>query len=196
MATNTPAQPPTTPAPAETPAATHQSTAAEGGHGLPQLDPSHYPSQLLWLAISFGLLYLLLSRLLLPMVESALARRRHQIHADLAGARELQKQSQDVAAAYEAALAEARGQASGIAADMRNKLNGEVDAERNRVDAEVAGRIAAAEAEIESTRRKALGEVEAITTGIVGDIVSRLIGRTPAPDEVRAAIVAQREEGR
>jgi F-type H+-transporting ATPase subunit b len=191
MATNTPAQPPTTPA------ETHGSTAAEGGHGgLPQLDPSHYPSQLLWLAISFGLLYLLLSRLLLPMVESALARRRHQIHADLAGARELQKQSQDVAAAYEAALAEARGQASGIAADMRDKLNGEVDAERNRVDAEVAGRIAAAEAEIESTRRKALGEVEAITTGIVGDIVSRLIGRTPAPDEVRAAIVAQREEGR
>jgi len=186
--------------PAETPAApaaTHAATAAEGGHGtLPQLDSSHYPSQLLWLTISFGLLYLLLSRLLLPMVESALARRRHQIHADLAGARELQKQSQDVAAAYEAALAEARGQASGIAADMRNKLNGEVDAERNRVDAEVAGRIAAAEAEIETTRRKALGEVEAITTGIVGDIVSRLIGRTPAPDEVRAAIVAQREEGR
>ncbi len=190
--TETPARTPTAPAPA----ATHQSTAAEGGHGLPQLDPSHYPSQLLWLAISFGLLYLLLSRLLLPMVESALARRRHQIHADLAGARELQKQSQDVAAAYEAALVEARGQASGIAADMRDKLNGEVDAERNRVDAEVAGRIAAAETEIESTRRKALGEVEAITTGIVGDIVSRLIGRTPAPDEVRAAIVAQREEGR
>src|SRR6186997_1169108 len=104
--TETPARTPTAPAPAERPAATHQSTAAEGAHGLPQLDPSHYPSQLLWLAISFGLLYLLLSRLLLPMVESALARRRHQIHADLAGARELQKQSQDVAAAYEAALAE------------------------------------------------------------------------------------------
>jgi F-type H+-transporting ATPase subunit b len=191
MATETPAQPPTTPA------ETHGSTAAKGGHGgLPQLDPSHYPSQLLWLAISFGLLYLLLSRLLLPRIESALARRRHQIHADLAGARELQKQSEQLAAAYEAALTEARGHASGISADMRGKLNAEVEAERNRVDAEVAARITAAEGEIEGTRRKALGEVETITTAIVGDIVNRLIGRTPAPDEVKAAIVAQREQGR
>ena len=156
---------------------------------------SHYPSQLLWLAISFGLLYLLLSRLLLPMVESALARRRHRIHDDLAGARQLQKQSEEAASAYEASLAEARGRASGIAAEMRNKLNTEVEAERNRVEAEVAARIAAAEAEIGTTRRKALGEVETIITGIVGDIVSRLIGRTPAPDEVKAAIVAQRGQG-
>src|SRR5262245_55630311 len=131
--TDTPAESPTAPAPSPAPtsAGTHESTAAEGGHGgLPQLDSSHYPSQLLWLAISFGLLYLLLSRLLLPKVEAALARRRHQIHADLGGARQLQKQSQDVAAAYEAALAEARGKASGIAGDMRAKLTAEVDAER------------------------------------------------------------------
>jgi F-type H+-transporting ATPase subunit b len=188
--TETPAQAPAAPA------GTHAATAAEGGHGsLPQLDSSHYPSQLLWLAISFGLLYLLLSRLLLPMVESALARRRHRIHDDLAGARQLQKQSEEAASAYEASLAEARGRASGIAAEMRNKLNTEVEAERNRVEAEVAARIAAAEAEIGTTRRKALGEVETIITGIVGDIVSRLIGRTPAPDEVKAAIVAQRGQG-
>src|SRR5262245_23362583 len=191
--TDTPAETPTAPAPAKT----HTSTAAEGGRGgLPQLDKSHYPSQLLWLAISFGLLYLLLSRLLLPKVEAALARRRHQIHADLAEARALQKHSEQQAAAYEAALAEARGQASGIAADMRNKLGSEIEAERNRIDAEVAARISTAEAEIESTRRKALGEVETITTGVVGDIVNRLIGRTPAPDEVRAAILAEREHGR
>jgi F-type H+-transporting ATPase subunit b len=189
--TETPAQP------SKAPAETHGSTAAEGGHGgLPQLDSSHYPSQLLWLAISFGLLYLLLSRLLLPMVESALARRRRRIHADLAGARELEKQSEELAAAYEAALAEARGQASGIAADMRTRLNAEVEAERNRVDADVAARITAAEAEIQGTRRKALGEVETITTGLVGDIVNRLIGRTPGPDEVKTAILAQREQGR
>jgi F-type H+-transporting ATPase subunit b len=137
--TETPAATPA--APAESHGETHGSTAAEGGHGgLPQLDSSHYPSQLLWLAISFGLLYLLLSRVLLPKVESALARRRHQIEADLGDARQLQKQSQDVAAAYEAALAEARGKASGIAGDMRAKLTAEVDAERSRVDEAILAR--------------------------------------------------------
>lgn len=192
--TETPAATPA--APAESHGETHGSTAAEGGHGgLPQLDSSHYPSQLLWLAISFGLLYLLLSRVLLPKVESALARRRHQIEADLGGARQLQKQSQDVAAAYEAALAEARGKASGIAGDMRAKLTAEVDAERSRVDEAILAKIAAAESEIAGTRRKAMGEVEGITTAVVGDIVNRLIGRTPSPAEVKAAIVAQREQG-
>jgi F-type H+-transporting ATPase subunit b len=194
--TETPAATPT--APAESHGETHGSTAAEGGHegGLPQLDSSHYPSQLLWLAISFGLLYLLLSRVLLPRVESALARRRHQIEADLAGARQLQKQSEDVAAAYEAALAEARGKASGIAGDMRAKLTAEVDAERSRVDEEIVAKIVAAESEIADTRKKAMGEVEGITTAVVGDIVNRLIGRTPGPAEVKAAILAQREQGR
>jgi F-type H+-transporting ATPase subunit b len=180
------------------PGETHGSTAAEGGHGggLPQLDATHYPSQLLWLAISFGLLYWLLSRVLLPKVEDTLKRRRHQIEADLAGARQLQKRSEEVAAAYEAALAEARTKASGIAGDMRVKLNTEVDAERSRVDDEIGAKIAAAESEIADTRRKAMGEVEGITTAIVGDIVSRLIGRTPKPAEVKAAILAQREQGR
>jgi len=194
--TETPTATPT--APAESHGETHGSTAAEGGHegGLPQLDSSHYPSQLLWLAISFGLLYLLLSRVLLPKVESALARRRRQIEADLAGARQLQKQSEDVAAAYEAALAEARGKASGIVGDMRAKLTAEVDAERSRVDEEIVAKIAAAESEIADTRKKAMGEVEGITTTVVGDIVNRLIGRTPGPAEVKAAILAQREQGR
>jgi F-type H+-transporting ATPase subunit b len=180
------------------PAETHGSTAAEGGHGggLPQLDATHYPSQLLWLAISFGLLYWLLSRVLLPKVEGTLKRRRHQIEADLAGARQLQKQSEDVAAAYEAALAEARTQATGIAGDMRAKLNTEVDSERSRVDEEIMAKIAAAESEIADTRSKAMGEVESITTAIVGDIVNRLIGRTPKAAEVKAAILAQREQGR
>jgi F-type H+-transporting ATPase subunit b len=190
--TETTAEPPT--APGET----HGSTAAEGGHGggLPQLDATHYPSQLLWLAISFGLLYWLLSRVLLPKVEDTLKRRRHQIEADLAGARQLQKRSEEVAAAYEAALAEARTQASGIAGDMRVKLNAEVDAERSRVDDEIGAKIAAAESEIADTRKKAMGEVEGITTTVVGDIVNRLIGRTPGPAEVKAAILAQREQGR
>jgi F-type H+-transporting ATPase subunit b len=195
--TETPAATPT--APAESHGETHGSTMAEGGHeggGLPQLDSSHYPSQLLWLAISFGLLYLLLSRVLLPKVESALARRRHHIEADLAGARQLQKQSEEVAAAYEAALAEARGKASGIAGDMRAKLTAEVDAERNRVDEAIVAKIAAGESDIADTRRKAMGEVEGITTAVVGDIVNRLIGRTPGPAEVKAAILAQREQGR
>jgi F-type H+-transporting ATPase subunit b len=195
--TETPAATPT--APAESHGETHGSTVAEGGHegaGLPQLDSSHYPSQLLWLAISFGLLYLLLSRVLLPKVENALARRRHHIEADLAGARQLQKQSEEVAAAYEAALAEARGKASGIAGDMRAKLTAEVDAERNRVDEAIVAKIAAGESDIADTRRKALGEVEGITTAVVGDIVNRLIGRTPGPAEVKAAILAQREQGR
>ena len=194
--TETPAATPTVPA--ETHGETHGSTAAEGGHegGLPQLDATHYPSQLLWLAISFGLLYLLLSRVLLPKVESALARRRHHIEADLAVARQLQKQSEDVAAAYEAALAEARGKASGIAGDMRAELTAEVDAERSRVDEEIVAKIAAAESEIADTRKQAMGEVEGITTAIVGDIVDRLIGRTPGPAEVKAAILAQREQTR
>jgi F-type H+-transporting ATPase subunit b len=141
--TETPAQAPAAPA------GTHAATAAEGGHGsLPQLDSSHYPSQLLWLAISFGLLYPLPSRLLLPMVESAPARRLtgsmtiSPAPASCRSSRRRRRPPTRHPRPRRAVGPRARRR-------MRNKLNTEVEAERNRVEAEVAARIAAAEAEIE-----------------------------------------------
>jgi FAD/FMN-containing dehydrogenase len=55
---------------------TNTEVGHEGGHAsgvFPPFDPSTFGSQLLWLAIIFGALYVLMSRIGLPRVEGILA---------------------------------------------------------------------------------------------------------------------------
>ena len=66
---------------------TQTHTGAEGGESkFPPLDTSSFPSQLLWLVIFFGALYLLMSRLVLPKLGAIITTRKAQIDGDMARA--------------------------------------------------------------------------------------------------------------
>ncbi len=167
-------------------------TEAEGGHGghgaFPPLDATHFPSQLLWLAISFGLLYYLMSRVVLPRLQAGLDARSHRIRGDISEANRLKEQSEKAAQAYEAALAEARAKAHAIAQDSRQSVMAELDAERAKVEAEIEERIAKAEASVRDMKSRALGEVEKIAVDVTSDIVERLVGSAPDAETVRRAV--------
>ncbi|NND48972.1 MAG: F0F1 ATP synthase subunit B', partial [Rhizobiales bacterium] len=102
---------------------------------MPQLDFSTYIPQLVWLAISFIALYLLMARVALPRIATVIEERRDRIASDLDEAERSKAESEAAVAAYEAALAEARGKAHDNARANREKLNAEIDAERAKVDA-------------------------------------------------------------
>lgn len=161
---------------------------SQGGGTLPQLDTSTYPSQLLWLVITFGALYLLLSKVLLPKISNAIETRQSRIAADLAYAEQLNDDARKASDAYDAALADARAKANAIAQDNRAKVLSELDAEQAKVDAELAEKLAKAEKQIASTRDKAMGEVEGIAGQLVEDVVNELTGSKPSAAAIKAAI--------
>ena len=110
-------------------------TEAPAGHpAFPPFQSEHFPSQLLWLTVSFVLLYVLMSKIALPRIGSILAERSRIIGDDLAAAERLKEQSDAAHAAYEKALAEARARAQGIASATR-----EQQARRGGSGAETAG---------------------------------------------------------
>jgi F-type H+-transporting ATPase subunit b len=161
---------------------------------MPQLDFSTYAPQLIWLAITFIVLYLLMARVALPRIATVIEERRDRIASDLDEAERSKVQSEAAIAAYEAALAEARARAHEIARANRDRLTAEIDAERARVDAEAADKTAEAERAIAAARGAALGEVGAIAGELTEAIVKRLVGgRTPKQkiaDAVSAAMKA------
>jgi F-type H+-transporting ATPase subunit b len=180
---------------------THTTTTAttgpaDVGHkkGFPPLDPSSFVPQLVWLAISFGLLYLLLKRVALPRLGEVIEERRERIERDLAKAEGLKTETEQALANYEKALGEARAKANAIAKDMHAKLTAEVDAERARLDAQVAETIAGAEARIAQERARAMSGVADIAGETAGAIVAKLIGRDVSPDEVKRALVQRAAE--
>ncbi|MGH7097523.1 MAG: F0F1 ATP synthase subunit B', partial [Stellaceae bacterium] len=126
--------------------------------GMPQLDVSTFPSLLLWLAITFIVLYGLMKWLALPRVAAAIETRRNRLDDDLARAAALKSEAEAMIAAYQKALAEARADAQARVRETSAQLAAEA-AERQRQTAEVLAReTAAAEREIAAARARALAD--------------------------------------
>lgn len=161
-----------------------------GKPGMPQLDFASYTPQVIWLAITFVALYLLMSRIALPRIATVIEHRRDRIASDLDAAARLKEETDEVIAAYEAELAEARGRAHQIATETRAKLNEELGAERADIEADLAKKTAEAETRISDMKAKALAEVDAAAADAAGEIVSLLIGVKPTEAEVDKAVVS------
>jgi F-type H+-transporting ATPase subunit b len=159
------------------------------GHGaFPPFQSEHFPSQLLWLAFSFVLLYVLMSKIALPRIGSILEDRSRRISDDLAAAERLKEQSDAAHAAYDKALADARSRAQGIASSTREEQASAAGAAQKRLEAQLHEKLVTAEQSIAATRTAAMGNVRTIAADTATAIVERLIGQTPAAHEVAAAL--------
>lgn len=155
---------------------------------MPQLVFADFAPQLVWLAITFTLLYLILARVALPRIATTLEKRRDVIANDLDEAGCLKRQGEDALKAYEAALAAARARAHAIAAETRLRLNEEADREKAVLAASTAKRAAEAEARIAASKAAAMANVRQIAADTAMAIVGKLMGASPDSAAVNAAI--------
>ena len=120
-------------------------TEPPAGHApFPPFQAQHFPSQLLWLVVSFVLLYALMSRIALPRIGAIFAERSKRIADDLGAAQRFKEQSEAAGAAYQKALADARNRAQAIAAETREKQAAEAEANNKRLEDQLHEKLAAA----------------------------------------------------
>jgi F-type H+-transporting ATPase subunit b len=170
---------------------TNAATQASGdAHavGFPPFETETFGGQLLWLTITFAVLYILLSRLVLPRLSGIIEGRRERIASDLDKAAAMKTRAEEAGAAYEKSLSEAKGRAQALAQETRSMLAAETDARRRALEADLAKRLAEAEATIASKKRQAMDNVRGIAVEIAATIVERLTGKAPAPQAVEAAL--------
>jgi F-type H+-transporting ATPase subunit b len=160
---------------------------------MPQLEPLDWAPQLIWLVITFGILYLLMLKVALPRIGSVIDARADRIARDLATADKLRRETEEAIAAYEQALAEAKQEAHAIVDAGRNKLKEETAAERAKLESELAEKSAEAEKRIEQAKNSAMREVNAVAADVAADIVRQLIGTAPAKAEIDKAVEAARK---
>ncbi|TMJ33446.1 MAG: F0F1 ATP synthase subunit B [Alphaproteobacteria bacterium] len=175
-------------------ASTEHIPAREHGRGFPPFDSHSFPSQLLWLALTFIALYLLMARVALPRIGSIVEGRRQHIADDLAQAQALKTESDAALAAHEKALNEARNRAQTLANETRAKASAEAEARRREVDAKLATHVSEAEKRIAATRSAAMSGVRGIAAEAASAIVERLIGVKPGQQEIGNAINAAVEQ--
>ena len=166
--------------------------AAEKTGGMPQLDFANplTIAQVVWLAIIFVVLYLLLSRWALPQVGAVLEQRANRIQGDLQAAHsaktsadaavsELTAATQQAQATAQAEIAGAVATATEAAAAQAATLNARLDKQL----AEAEGRIGAA-------RAAAVGALRNVATDTATAVVVRLIGSAPSASLVEQAVDA------
>ena len=175
--------------------------ATEGAHAsteasadvFPPFDPVSFSGQLLWLAITFAALYFLMSRVALPRIGSILETRRTRIEGDLKEAERLRQETEKAAAAYEAALADARKNAHAIAEETRAGIKADIEGRRADVEAGLSKRVAEAEIRIQADKSAALANVGSIAAETAQVLVSKIAGSVTAA-EAKAAVAAVNKE--
>jgi F-type H+-transporting ATPase subunit b len=169
---------------------THATTEADGGHHatvFPPFDASTFPSQILWFALTFGALYLLMSRVALPQIGSIIDKRKARIEGDLKEAERLRGETDKAVAAYEQALADARANAHAIAEETRASIKADLDGKRKAVEEDLSKKVAEAEARISANKEQAMSRVSEIASETATALVSQLTGEANA-SEVNAAV--------
>lgn len=161
----------------------------EHGSGVfPPFDASTFPSQLLWLAITFGIFYLVMSKVIVPRIGAILETRHDRIAQDLDEASRLKAEADNAISTYEKELADARAKGNAIASEAREAAKAKADAERLKNEESLNGKIAAAETRIAGIKEKALADVGAIAEETAAAVVEQLIGGKTTKAEISAAV--------
>ena len=166
----------------------------EGGHGegmFPPFDASTYPSQILWLAITFGLFYLFLKKVIMPRLGGILDVRENRIAQDIEQANRMKGDADAAVAAYEQELAEARANANVIGQKARDDGKAEAETARKSIEASLEAKLAEAEARVAKVKDTAMRDVGSIAEETAAAIVSALGGKSARTD-VAAAVKSVR----
>ena len=155
---------------------------------MPQLEVSTFVPQLVWLAITFVILYLLMSGIGLPRVGGAIEARRRRVDDDLARAAQLKSEAEAVLAAYRETLAKARGEAQAAIKETTDRMAAEAAERQRQLGESLARQTAEAERQIAEARQRALSEMRGIAAEVASSITEKVTGSAADKATLAAAV--------
>ncbi len=161
---------------------------------MPQFDPTTVSPQLIWLVITFIILYVLMAKVALPRIGHVLEERRHKIDQNLKKAESLKTDAEAAAAAYEAAMADARARAEDVLSEAREGAAGEAAERQAELGDRLHADIRAAEARIAEARDKAVAGIRDLAAEVAHSAAEKLAGETVDAGAVRSAVDAALKE--
>ena len=149
--------------------------AAESG-GMPQLDPEFWISQIFWLTITFGTLYVVLSKLILPKISANLEMRKSQIQENIEAAEKQRESSESKLKEYDKIILKSKLDAKNIFRNAREKALKDINSKKEILDKQLDEEIDIAEREIKILREGASERINKIAIETSSDLVKKLIG--------------------
>ena len=162
--------------------------AAESG-GMPQLNPEFWVSQIFWLTLTFGILYIVLSKLILPKISANLELRKSQIQENIEAAEKQRESSESKLKEYDEIILKSKLEAKNIFKDAREKALKDINSKKEILDKQINEEINNAEIEIQILKKSASEKVNKIAIETSSDLIKKIIG-TEVNNSSISAIVA------
>ena len=163
---------------------------AAGGAAFRRSRPTTFPSQIFWLVITFGFLFVVLWRVAGPRIKGTLTERRALITKEIETAQENRRKAEQATVAYETPLFEARERARAINSEYREQAAAAVKQAETEADAKAEKATAEAEARLAKIRAEAKSHIAEAAKEATIEIVSRLTGERISADDAAAAVRA------
>ena len=154
---------------------TNKIFAAESG-GMPQLNPEFWISQIFWLTLTFGTLYIILSKLILPKISANLELRKSQIQENIEAAEKQRESSENKLREYDQIILKTKLDAKNIFKDARDKTLKDITSKKEVLDNQIDEEIKKAEQEIVLLRKGAPEKINKIAIETSSELVKKLIG--------------------
>jgi len=149
--------------------------SAESG-GMPQLNPEFWVSQIFWLTLTFGILYLALSKLILPKISNNLESRKSKILENIEAAEKQREDSEAKLKEYEEIISKSKLEAKTIFNQAREKALKDINAKKQVLDKQIDEEISKAEQEIKYLRDGAPDKINKIAIETSSELIQKLIG--------------------
>ena len=155
---------------------------------MPQLDVSTFAPQLVWLAITFVVLYLLMAKLGLPRVSTILDARRKRQDDDLARASELKAEAEAALAAYQKTIADARAEAQATIRERTERFAAEAAEQQRQLAQALGEQTKAAEREIAAAKERAFAEIRNVAIDVARSVTEKLTGSAAEESKLIPAV--------
>ncbi|GAA0727878.1 ATPase [Sphingomonas japonica] len=145
---------------------------------MPQISQlvATFASQFFWLAVTFGLVFFVIGRGMVPKVQATVDARDQSVADDLKAAEAARAQADATEEQWRAHENAAREAAQKRIAEARAKATAATEGKLAAANAANDAKLAAAETQIASASASAMTEIETVAAEAARDIVARLSG--------------------
>ena len=149
--------------------------AAES-EGMPQLNPEFWVSQIFWLTLTFGILYITLSKIILPKISANLELRKSQIQENIEAAEKQREESESKLKEYEDIILKSKFEAINIFKETREKVLKDINAKKETLENQINEEVKKAEREINDLKKTAPEKINKIAVETSSEILKKLMG--------------------
>ena len=148
--------------------------SAESG-GMPQLNPEFWVSQIFWLIITFGFLFIILSKLILPKISKNIESRKSQILENIETAEKQRADSENKIKEYEKIIFESKIEAKNYFNEARLKILRDIESKREDLEKEINSEINESEKEIIELKSTSVEKINKIAIETTSDLVKSFL---------------------